>query len=353
MTRWSPPPEWVRSPEPPSDWRRLRPLTLADLIEATLRLYRRNLGLVLGVSALLQVPAYILSTFVGAAVWPRLAPFLAPAAGPFGGFTGGPRELPPDLVPDLLLFVAANLVAGIAAGFTGAALTDAAGRAYLEERTTVLRSFRAVVRKLLALVAGFAISVLAILGLVLLFSLLAVILLAAGGGSPTGGPGVFLALVVGVAAVVTVVALEVRWLLWVPAVMVEDVGGKAGLGRSWRLVGGSMWRVFGLALLVLVAVGILGAIVGSVAGALAGAFFPILSAGYYLSQGIAGSLVQLVLAPVMTIFLTILYFDLRVRKEGFDLPERAVAEPTGSVPGDPPAATGAPDPGPPRGQEQR
>ena len=43
--------------------------------------------------------------------------------------------------------------------------------------------------------------------------------------------------------------VAIRWLFAPPTVLLERTGVRASLGRSWRLVGGSWWRCFGIVLL--------------------------------------------------------------------------------------------------------
>ena len=61
-----------------------------------------------------------------------------------------------------------------------------------------------------------------------------------------------LGVLVGVLGVLTTtvfaVIIEIRWSLALPVVMLERLGPKASLGRSWRLVRGSAWRVLGITL---------------------------------------------------------------------------------------------------------
>jgi hypothetical protein len=109
----------------------------------------------------------------------------------------------------------------------------------------------------------------------------------------------------------------------VPAVVLEPGrSGSAALSRSWELTRGSRWRMFGLGVTLLILLyipfvaitGILAMILPGAGGALAMATSP--STVVALA---VGGIVQLVLYPLFYCVLTIAYYDLRVRKEGFDL----------------------------------
>ena len=72
------------------------------------------------------------------------------------------------------------------------------------------------------------------------------------------------ALVVGIVGGLTTLVLtiwiSIRLTLAVPAVVLEGAGPVEALRRSWQLVGGSWWRVFGITLLAGIVVAIIGGI---------------------------------------------------------------------------------------------
>ena len=100
-------------------------------------------------------------------------------------------------------------------------------------------------------------------------------------------------------------------------IVLENRGVGDALQRSWELVRGSWWRVFGAYLLLLL-VGMivnLSTTVISLAVGLTGASWAV--------QNIAVQFVTLLLTvvyrPISLAGMTLLYFDLRIRKEGYDL----------------------------------
>jgi membrane-anchored glycerophosphoryl diester phosphodiesterase (GDPDase) len=99
----------------------------------------------------------------------------------------------------------------------------------------------------------------------------------------------------------------VRLVVAAPAAVLEKRGPQAALRRSWDLVAGNWWRVFGIiAVVTLLALGlelILGHLVGSFTGS---------SVGLGLSTAVVDILVQ----PIQSIALTLLYFDLVGRSGG-------------------------------------
>src|ERR1044072_5959823 len=86
--------------------------------------------------------------------------------------------------------------------------------------------------------------------------------------------------------------------------------------RSWRLVKRRLWSVLGIALLAGFLANVLGQVLGFVPTMIALVVglewaWPLLAAG--------GCLSALTPAPFVAIVATLLYFDGRIRQEGFDL----------------------------------
>lgn len=114
--------------------------------------------------------------------------------------------------------------------------------------------------------------------------------------------------------------------LWVvfsvstPALVGEDLRGTKALRRSYRLVRGRWWSAFGLWLLAYVLVFIVTAILGSIIGAgLGSAIDTDTRGGAILVNTIASIVVGTLTTPFLSAVAVVLYFDLRVRKEGLGI----------------------------------
>lgn len=146
------------------------------------------------------------------------------------------------------------------------------------------------------------------------------------------------------ACVVGLLWLQGVWAVAFPVLLVEGVKGKSALGRSYRLVRGRFWPVFGTILL-----GTL--LAGTVQGVLTAPVLVLtLVEANFLLTSVLGGVVNIIgtaiTAPFVASLTMVIYFDLRVRKEGFDLFLLArrvgVESPSGGFPAQPGARPPAP-----------
>ena len=93
----------------------------------------------------------------------------------------------------------------------------------------------------------------------------------------------------------------VRWLFVMQTASLERCGPVSALARSSNLVRGNWWRVFGILLLVAILLAIANAIASAVLG---------------LVPYVGPMVVAVLFGPVWMIAQTLLYHDLRVRKDG-------------------------------------
>jgi hypothetical protein len=92
----------------------------------------------------------------------------------------------------------------------------------------------------------------------------------------------------------------------VPAFIIERRGVTDSISRSWNLVSGSWWHVFG----VIIVAAIIAGIVNGILTAIGGSTF----IGAWLLSAIA----QIITAPFVALVSVVLYVDLRVRHESLD-----------------------------------
>lgn len=146
-----------------------------------------------------------------------------------------------------------------------------------------------------------------------------------------------IALLVGVTAALiitipVVIWIEVRWAVAFPALLAERVGPTRALGRSWALVKGNWWRTLGILIVVSILVSIIQAALGALLGGMA-ALMPGLTTDFRAGLvTVVTALVSAIVGAISPIAMTMLYLDLRVRKEGVDLDQLARQTTPGAAP---------------------
>lgn len=138
----------------------------------------------------------------------------------------------------------------------------------------------------------------------------------------------------------------IGWSLVFPLIMLEGQGTFDAIGRSWDLVAGHRWRLLVIFILLILIQWLLLSIPGVLIGLLsAGAILlsggsAVVEMGMQVVQTVFQTAAQVLFTPVALITTTLLYYDLMVRKEAFDLqqrlPQTEIVPPTGYSPYGPP-----------------
>jgi hypothetical protein len=150
----------------------------------------------------------------------------------------------------------------------------------------------------------------------------------------------FLGLLAGfLALILPGIWLSIAWSVAYPVMLVEATGGVAALKRSFKLVEGFWWSTLGRLLVSYVLVTVFSTIAGLVFLVPAAFAIDDTSFGALVLESAANLVVSLVTTPFLAAVTTLVYFDLRVRKEGFDL--ALLAERMGGGPAAEPAAAPA------------
>ncbi|HEY3181263.1 MAG TPA: hypothetical protein VGJ77_00380 [Gaiellaceae bacterium] len=282
----------------------LRPLGIGEVLDVALKIVWRNAVTLFKIVFFVVFPVQVISAVVQLSAIPERDEVVddkdvAALIGAFG-------------VTGILGWVASTLAAG--------ACYRAIASAYLGERTDWRPSLEFALRRLrsilwVTILAGLA----ALLGLILCVI-----------------PGIY---------------LWVVFALAVPVLLTEDKRGTKALGRSRDLVRGYWWRTFAIVLLGTILASIIGAVIGGVVGSTSGFDTTPTDLTSGVLSVVAGTVSDVITTPFTAAFVTVLYFDLRVRKEAFDLQllaERIGVEPAGGAlgprPGDRPEIPGEEQP---------
>ncbi len=206
-----------------------------------------------------------------------------------------------------------------------AAITHALSQRYLGRPSSVGEAYRRVLPRFGALMGGVAavigagiVSIVFIIILAVFLTLIGLDVSEEGGFKP--GPGglplpIFQAILVSTPVVLLIGYLLLRWSMIVQVVMVETAPANQALRRSWRLVGGRFWQVAATLLLAVAP-----AILLTTVAPLLLPFVTTEQSGWgVLVFDLTAYLLRLLLLPFGFVALALLYFDLRMRKEGFTL----------------------------------
>jgi hypothetical protein len=273
----------------------LRPLSLGEILDRTFSLYRRNFVLFLGINALPQllILAFNLAqTFLGAA---PAAVGKAPTA-----------ELQSRAATGLMAFGFIGIIIGIILYlivilFAQGGTVFAVSELYLGRSTSIGASLGRMRGNL-----GSLFGVLFLNGLVIMAATLFLII-----------PGIYMAC---------------RLITCVPAALLEDLGPRASLERSFRLTKDNAGRAFVIYLLYFILLYAAIFLFMFPFAFLAGmaAKDPSLMRVWLSISHVGNFLAAVLVTPFILIASAVFYYDLRVRKEAFDL--QLMMNPSGNVP---------------------
>ena len=119
--------------------------------------------------------------------------------------------------------------------------------------------------------------------------------------------------------------LSSRWLVAQAALMVEETGPLDSLGRSWQLSQGFVMRTVGYTFLLAIAMGLVGGLTGQLIEFALVRLLPAIDTSSRL--GLSSTityLLSILTTPFYICAVVLYYFDLRVRKEKYDLSRAAM-----------------------------
>lgn len=244
----------------------IRAMSFSEVLDTGFRLIRDHFALLVGIGLVLYGPLAIAQELL------------------VGVENQAPAEMNlPSVIVGMLLVLSFLALTPIAQG----AMTLAIGDVYRGNTMAMGDAFRGGLRRALPLVGTYLLQSLGIVvGLVLLVL-----------------PGLY---------------LMVAWMLTTQIVMLEGLAGPTALGRSRELLKEHMLRALGIVIVAGVIVGVLQ--VG----------LDLLLSGIPVVRGVVSALVQSVGLAFVTAVSVVLYFDLRCRKENFDLEHLARLVESGS-----------------------
>lgn len=268
----------------------LRPLDFGEILDGSLVIYRRHFGLFLKLAVIALAAPVVLTVYFML----RLV-----------------TDLQRDPVRTLLVFVPVVLLYYVASMLLTAGTIRIISDSYLGRTPRLQDALSLGVSKIWALTAvglgKFIVLMLIVFGTALLAGL---------GAALMKGAGALLIVVLVCVGVWFTIYVACGYGVTTPIVVLEELGSAFdAFGRSWELSRGYKLKILGLSTVVFLLCNI---IPSQVMQAIAGAFMPTNPAvGIGLTVG--SFILPLILAPVIASVITLIYYDLRVRREAFDL----------------------------------
>jgi hypothetical protein len=301
--------------------RTLEPKSLGDILSETFTIYKSNFLRLAAIVSIVAVPLAVLGFIVN-------LPFLAHGGDIYH------EDMLKAIIGILLAlpsFVAFILMAG--------AIIHAVAEQYFNQPVSIGRAYRFAWRRLGAMFGAsvlYGLTIFGILWVATLISAIISVIISIGIGVNSEWQVVFaIASILMLIATPPAIYLGTIWNFAPQTALLEGCGPTAALSRSAALVKGSWWRVLGIVLLLLTIASIIGMIfytpriivympkiIVAVNQATTG-FIPYATTEPTSWTMIAASICALigyiVYIPIFTIGHTLLYFDLRVRKQGYSL----------------------------------
>lgn len=304
------------------------PLGLGDLLDRAFRLYRAHFWSLLAIAAVVVVPVALVTGF-----------FSSMATGCLVAF-GDPTSFAPADETDffagalayLVILLVSTLLYSLAQGFASLALT-AHNIASLQQRSiSIGEGLRIAARRFWTYVRMSIVQWLAQLGVAMAVILpimcVFVAWFASIGMAESSSELAVLGLVTltlvmyGVAIalyLVPMVYLSARWIVTVPGIVDQSWGAVESLRRSWRLTKNNVWRCVGY----LVLLGLLNLVITNLPNVVISQIIIIvlpenLALGTMLSTAV-GAVFLILWQPLSVAAVVLLYYDLRVRQESYDL----------------------------------
>ena len=290
--------------------RRMRPMGITDILDETVELYKSSFVLLVGIAAVLNVPYSLFERYYYAS---KASHILSnPGAGmptkDMAGFWGATAWG--------LLFVL--LTAPIITG----ALTYAISERYLGRKVTILGSFKrvfslsifgklflAILVKALILVVPVVAAALAV-GMAMVSAVM---------GHSTMIPLAFGLGAVGLAGGVAAAYVLLRLAVLEPTIVVEGKGFGSAFSRAWGFMHGNMVKCVSLLLLGWLVTSIVESVLSGPTQLVIMTKGAAVSPAFLILHAVIGAVASTILSPVMSIVTILLYYDIRIRREGFDL----------------------------------
>lgn len=116
-----------------------------------------------------------------------------------------------------------------------------------------------------------------------------------------------------------VIFISTRWSISSPALVIEDLDAGKALNRSWDLTKKHFWRVFGTSFAASLMIILLTSLPSIIIVYFFSESSQISETTILIITSLFENLTAIITSPITTIVNVLIYYDLRIRKEGYDL----------------------------------
>ncbi len=333
----------------------LRPLGLGEILDGAFQTARRNGKAMFGSALIFQLATAAVSILV---MFLTLGSFMTDMISLGGTFDESDPAAAEALGGSIIVYALTMLITAFVSVLIQMVLQGALVvpvlRATLNRKTTFGLMWRLAKPRIGSLIILALLYAAAFLVAILVFTGIVVGLIFALGANSSDSAilGVVgLSFLLALPFAVVAIWISTKLLVAPAAVVVENIGAIQGIKRSWQLTRSNWWRTFGISLLAAVIAGVIGSIITTPVSFLAGFLAPVLAGGeptanqavsvMLATQAISMTIAALVGAVTLafqTGVMALIYVDLRMRRDGFDitlLKESESAKDDGGIPGSP------------------
>jgi hypothetical protein len=301
---------------------RLRPRTVAEILDQAFRLYRRHFLTFLAIIAVVHIPLQLIIQFSTASMLGGIQDFATDFETGSSPSSTQMNELFTYAGVIYGVLIITSILYSLLLELSRGALTGAIANSHLDKPVSFGDAYRQMLSRIGPLIGSIFLQL--AIGIAVFVPVVLLMILSVFAGLANDNDGAFFGLfcfsfLLFIPAFVLFAYVFVRMVAITPAIMVERLGPVQALRRSWDLVKGYWWRTFAL----IVILSILGYIVQLGPAYLITLIATLISPEDFVTQqlvsGAVTILTSLIYIPIQLTATTLYYFDLRVRKEGFDL----------------------------------
>jgi MFS family permease len=294
----------------------LKPMSLSELLDRTFTLYRNRFWLFCGIMLMPEIAILVCSLIVVVGFPIRVVPVAVNPVNPFAFL----QSVQSRLAPTLLLLFAQIFFGALALG----AVTITVSELYLGRAVSIRGAYMKVRGRVFGLIG--LIFLLVLIGMAIFFGVLVGAILIGALASVvlnTISPiltGVFVLLLV-VGAFVLVAWLMMRFAVSIPVFLLEGQGAVDSMARSGLLTRGNRGRVMAATIVMYIVVTVVQFLFVLPFSIMTMVYITkgILPLWIQIGQSAAGAIAGTIAGPLFMITIALIYYDVRIRKEAFDL----------------------------------